>query len=126
MVNKMLNLPQQTTYPAVLGRILARIRERQGLDQTKIAQSLGVSQPTWSRFERGETPMTVSMLSRAAQALGTSPSAILAEVDEANRGLAGMGVRVDPDPPSRSNSETALLVIGGALLSILIAKALAK
>lgn len=120
-----LNQNQHTTYPAVLGRILSDRREKQGLEQTDIAARLGISQPTWSRFERGETPMTVSMLSKTAHFLNVAPAVILSETDQAVSRLTAMGVTVYHDPP-RSNSEAALLIIGGALLSFLIAQSASK
>lgn len=115
----------QTTYPAVLGQVLARKRAAKNLDQEEIAKLVGVSQPTWSRIERGETPINVSMLAQTATVLQISPSSILKEAEKAVDGLNRVGVKVLIHPP-REKPETMLLILGGALLSLLIAKKLLK
>lgn len=120
------NLPlNETTYPAIVGRILAAHREERQIEQSDIANQIGVSQSTWSRIERGETALTVEALARAAKVLGVSSSSVLDDADRAKEGLAQMDVKVLMDRP-RSGGETALLLLSGAVLGFLIAKALAK
>ena len=122
MVDASLN---QTTYSAVVGRILAMRREQLGLEQVDIARRLGVSQSTWSRLERGETAITVEMLAKVAEALDTAPGHILGEAEQAKNGLAQMGFNVLLNRP-QSPGKTALVLLSGAVLGFLIAKVLAK
>jgi len=108
-----------------VGRILAMRREELALEQTDIAKNVGVSQSTWSRIERGESAFTVDQLGKAARALGASPGQLLQQADDAAAGLAELNVIIEPERPSRS-TETALTLIGAAVLGFLIAKALSK
>lgn len=100
-------------------------REELGFEQTDIARNVGVSQSTWSRIERGESAFTLDQLAKAARALGADPGHIVQQADEAVAGLAEMNVIVNPERPNRS-AETALTLIGAAVLGFLIAKALSK
>lgn len=72
-----------TTYPALVGSILAALRKQAepSLTQLQVAEAVGVSVSTWSRIETGETALTVEQLAIAASALGTSPGAILGAAD---------------------------------------------
>ncbi len=72
-----------TTYPALVGSILATLRKQEDppLTQQQVADAVGVSVSTWSRIETGETALTVEQLAMAASTLGTSPGAILGAAD---------------------------------------------
>ncbi len=72
-----------TTYPALVGSILAALRKQADppLTQQQIAEAGGLSVSTWSRIETGETALTVEQLAMAANKLGTSPGAILGAAD---------------------------------------------
>jgi transcriptional regulator with XRE-family HTH domain len=72
-----------TTYPALVGSILAALRKQAapGLTQQQLADAVGVSISTWSRIETGETALTVEQLAMAANKLGTSPGALLGAAD---------------------------------------------
>lgn len=115
----------RTTYPAVVGQILAKRREVVGLEQTAMAARMGLSQPTWSRIEHGQSALSIEKLAKTAAILETTPGRILQEADEAAEGLRKMNVVVDTERPDQA-SNTALVVLGGAVLAFLIAKALAK
>lgn len=69
------------SHSALLGQILARKREELGLHQIKLAETLGISQPAYSRIEQGGTSITVAQLSLIANKLGIPPGRILDEVD---------------------------------------------
>ena len=45
-----------TTYSAIVGSVVARRRRELGLGQAQFAQNLAISQPTYSRIERGAAP----------------------------------------------------------------------
>lgn len=112
-----------TTYPAVVGQVLARLRSTAGLEQAELAGHVGVSQSTWSRIERGASAFTIEQLALVAKSLGTEPSIILRQADRAARELAGRGIRVEP---RRINVaiELDLVLIDVAALAGLIAMAL--
>ena len=118
-------LPSETTYAAVVGRILAGSREILGLEQAEVARGVGVSQSTWSRIERGESALTVDQLARATIALATTPARIMAEADEAAARLDEMGITVRSDRRSKPGVR-ALAVLSGAVLSLAVARALSK
>ncbi len=118
-------LPSETTYAAVVGRILAGSRETRGLEQAEVARGVGVSQSTWSRIERGESALTVDQLARATAALATTPAQILAEADEAAANLGEMGITVRSDRNSKARAR-AMALLSGAVLSLAVARALSK
>ncbi len=118
-------LPSETTYAAVVGRILAGCRETLGLEQAEVARGVGVSQSTWSRIERGESALTVDQLARATIALATTPAWILAKADEAAARLDEMGITVRSDRRSKTGAR-ALAILSGAVLSLAVARALSK
>jgi transcriptional regulator with XRE-family HTH domain len=87
--------------------------------------SFGISQPSWSRIERGETALSIEQLAKAASLFGVSPAQILKQADDYVSALGSIDVTVEPERPDRTSS-AALAIIGGAVLAFLIAKALSK
>ena len=65
-----------------VGTRLQRIRKARGYTQQQLAEHLGVEIPTLSRYENGERPISLSLLSRAAAFLEVRPVDFL-EVEEA-------------------------------------------
>ncbi len=121
----MTKLRPETTYSAVVGRVLAIERQKRQLDQTTIATAAGVTQPTWSRIENGESALTVDQLALAAVALGTSASAIMQQVEQAIRGLIGRRVVVQHQSAKQA-AQQGLALIGGVALGALILSVLAR
>ena len=64
---------------ARLARNLAQLREARGLTQQQIARQAGLPRATWTHLESGEGNPTLSVLYRAAQALGVSLEELIAE-----------------------------------------------
>lgn len=62
---------------AIVGARMAARRRALGIRQVTLAETLGVTQPTISRMERGTIALTVSQLVRVAKALRTSPAMLL-------------------------------------------------
>ena len=58
-------------------RRLAEERNKRGYTQRQVAQALGVSDKTYSKWERGVNEMTVETLCRLAEVYGCSPAAFL-------------------------------------------------
>ncbi len=114
-----------TTYTAVVGALLHMAREQNRLDQKGVAAKMGLSQPSWSRIERGDSPLGIEQLCRAAQVLGTKPSKILGDADSVVAHLRRNGVLVT-DSRVPEAIKQGLAVIGFAALCLLLVKLLSK
>jgi transcriptional regulator with XRE-family HTH domain len=66
----------------ILGRVLQRIRERQGLRQLTVAERLGLPASHLSKIESGTRRLDVIELIRLAGALELDPSEIMRELQE--------------------------------------------
>jgi len=114
-----------TSYPAVVGSVLVKLRAQRGVRQADLAQAVGVTQATWSRIENGSSALTIEQLGLAASRLGLLPSQILRLAEEAVDELQQRGVRVEQTRNAVSlDSGTAL--IGAAALGALIAAVFLK
>lgn len=109
-----------TSYPAVVGSVLVKLRNQLGVHQGDLAQAVGVTQATWSRIENGSSALTIEQMGMAAPRLNMLPSQILVLADQAVEQLRKRGVHVEPTRNSVTlDSGTAL--IGAAALGALIA-----
>ncbi len=61
------------------------LREDHDLNQTKVAQKLGMSQTGYSKYETGETDIPTSVLIKLARFYNTSIDYLLGETDEIKR-----------------------------------------
>jgi len=109
-----------TTYPAIVGRVLQRQREATGMTQASLAAAAGVSQSTWSKIEMGTSALSLGQLLLSADALGTTPGALLAEADTAAQGLTERGVVIYPDRNFDSADMAAAVMTGAALGALLV------
>jgi|SRR5579859_1246727 len=108
-----------TSYPSIVGGILAQIRSQKGLRQEDLAQAMGVTQTTLSRIETGQSSVSVEHLRSAAHHLGVAPNQILAHADHnetilLNQGMTVTFTRDNPDLPP-----AAVFVAGAALAALL-------
>ncbi len=92
------NPRMMTTSNAVLGHLLALIRRRRNLTQAQVAEFLGLAGSTWSRVEKGETPITVEQLRVVADKLNVSPTVLLGLVEQAEGALRRSGFTVGSGP----------------------------
>jgi len=106
------------TYTALLGRILQHHRQRLGLQQSDVADALGILQPAYSRIEKGDTSITVVQLRIVANKLGMAPAQILHEVEQWVQQLRTQGVTVTDE---REVPRAALLIGLGILAAALLA-----
>lgn len=83
-----------TTYSAVTGVVLARLRLAAGRNQAELGVAVGLNQSGWSKIERGTIGLTIETLALAAPLLHSEPSLILAAADRATRFLEARGVEV--------------------------------
>lgn len=115
------------TYPSIVGQLIAKKRLEQRMEQTEIAQKVGVTQSTWSRIERGESAFTIEQLVKAADALHCKPHEILRDADRAKEQLLAQGVKVEDARIDKQKQATSgLALIGAAALGGLIGAALAN
>ena len=111
-----------TTYPTIVGRVLANLRTQAGLEQNQLALKLGLSQSAWSRIERGGTALTIEQLASVAALLHKTPSEVLAIADRSVEMARAQGIKV---MTNRQPDDTAGLAwIAAATLAIIVGTAL--
>jgi len=110
-----------TTYPALVGNVIARLRKEMGLGQAEFAAMVGLGQSTWSRVEKGQSALTIELLARAAEALGLQPHELLAIVDGARDSLAEQGIGTLLDRIGANNMALlgSIPVVGPTLTAVL-------
>lgn len=112
--------PPTTTYPAILGRIVAEVRKDRGLGQAELAAGLGLTQSGLSRIERGDTAPTVEQLADIARVLELkSPGQLLALADQAVEDAEAQGIRVLMKRSDVSR-DMRLVMIGALALGVLV------
>ena len=62
-----------TSYAAILGQMVRQLREKQEVDQSKLANHLGVSVMTVSRIESGDTVLDVPQMEQVANFFNYDP-----------------------------------------------------
>lgn len=119
-----LTMQSETSYPAIIGRILEYLRKEAGLDQDVIAKRLGLTQSAWSRIERGQSGISMEQLLRVSDVLGTEPHKIIADADSASLKLKEDGIIIHPNIISKPDKAIAML--GLAALGLMIVAIIAK
>jgi transcriptional regulator with XRE-family HTH domain len=97
-------------YPAVVGQVLASIREQRKEKQGDIAARVGLSQSAYSRLEKGDSVMNLAQLHKVCAELGESPSSVLHRADTVEKQLKAQGVQVLSEKPD--NAAAALIGLG--------------
>jgi len=125
----MSSVPNQQVRPAVaysvlLGRVLEELRDKR-FTQAQVAQAVGVTQATWSRYEKGTLSINVDELLLAARALGTSVTNILNFTDQRCAELQARGVTVVLQPRNKE-IDSGLALVGAAGLGLLLGAILKK
>ncbi|WP_420389355.1 helix-turn-helix domain-containing protein [Marinobacter sp.] len=118
-----MNMQAGSTYAAVVGAVIAKLRADKGIGQADLASAVGLGQPAWSRIEKGGSALTVDQLARAARALKLSPSDIVSMADKTVAKMKAQNFEVSyekPHRPTLENDNTGLLLLGGAALAALI------
>lgn len=120
---RVMNMQAGSTYAAVVGAVIAKLRADKGIGQADLASAVGLGQPAWSRIEKGGSALTVDQLARAARALKLSPSDIVSMADKTVAKMKAQNFEVSyekPHRPTPENDNTGLLLLGGAALAALI------
>lgn len=116
----------ETTYPAIIGRILAQERKNLGIDQAMMAKKVGINRSSWSRLENGEMAPNAVLLDKIARALKKPPSDILAKADKARKSLEDAGVVVHSEKPKSKSFGVGLALLSATALGALIVNKLSK
>jgi len=119
-------LHPETTYRSIVGQVIVNIRKKLGFDQASLSNAVGVTQSTWSRIERGESPLTIDQLIKASEYLRIRSSVILSEAEQAMDNLKKQGVIVRLDHTPDKKSTNGIAMIGAAALGALVGAAIAK
>ena len=121
----------ETTFQAVLGRIIAQLREAHGKDQAWLADRVGITRSAWSKVENGKTGIPAAVLVKVGDALGIPASQIMARAEGVAKRLGDEGVKVHRDAASAKKSgESAsklglVAFLGAAVLGGVVGKMLA-
>ncbi len=110
-----------TTYPALVGNVLAQLRKEKGIGQAEFGALVGIGQSTWSRIEKGESALTIEQLAKAAFHLDLAPHEFLAVVDGARDNLEGQGIGTLLDRIGANNMALlgSIPIVGPSLTAVL-------
>lgn len=77
--DRVISLCAGTSHPIPVGYLeqLQSLRKKRGLSQAKLAELVGVEQPTIQRWERGKRMPDLDSLEALAKALGVTPGSLL-------------------------------------------------
>jgi len=107
-----------TTYNGIVGAVLRQRREQMGLEQSQIAQRLGLTQSSYSRIESGKTSLTLLQLSDMAQHFGMNPHGFVAQVEHIKIDMQRQGIEVSPEKAPGLGEGVTNLLIGATLLAV--------
>lgn len=99
-----------TSRQKILGHVLRQQRKSAGLSAKELANSIGLSQSTWSRIEDGSINLSVFRLREAALRLGIKPSSLLKKAEDRAVELASEGVEIRDQPLAPSDVDRDLFV----------------
>lgn len=123
---KTVSLSAETTYQAIVGSILVRIRKQMKVEQSAVAKAVGLNQSTWSRIERGESTLNVEQLFLAAAHMRIKPSIIISEAEQALEDLQHEEVVVSTAKSVDKRVGQGVALIGASALGALVSAALIK
>lgn len=125
------------SYSAVVARLLANHRQVRGIEQAEMATRLGITPPSYSRIETGQTALTVDTLFSIAGALDLDVVELMQEVENVIAKVrSAPDANIQMAPLARSNTKGTAdsdavgpFVTGaalGALLGALLASSKGK
>ena len=108
---------------AIVGQVIAQHRQARGMSQQALAEKLHVNQATLSRFEAGQSSMTIEQIGAAAAAFGLNRTQLLAQVDNlANQLRAAGHVVLDGPEKDEGGSLAGAALIAAFVLLLLSSK----
>lgn len=123
------SMENETTYQAVLGRLIIQKRSEKQIDQKDMAKHVGVSRSTWSRIEGGSSALNMDQLTRVANKLGMPLGELMLEADRIVEQLIKQGVTVHhsrDQVKSKKESMATVAFLGGAVLGGIVTALLAS
>ena len=84
-------MKRHLVYRICIARVLRHTRRRTGYKQWTAAEDLGITQPAYSKYERGATPMPVDALAIVASHIEVDAAAVL------ERGIRIANVALEPE-----------------------------
>lgn len=125
------------SYSAVVSRLLANHRQIKGIEQAEMAARLGITPPSYSRIETGQTALTVDALFSIAAVLGLDVASLMREAQNVISKVRNTPeANIQMAPLARSNTKGTVegdplgpFVTGaalGALLGALLASSKGK
>ncbi len=104
------------SYPSIVGKTIAGLRDMSGIKQGDFAVSLGLSPSAYSRLEAGESALSIIQLRNIALLLGISPSELLVYAERHEAALRQKGAEV----VSEKKDLSPAVAIGLGLLAAVI------
>ncbi|EKO3583119.1 helix-turn-helix transcriptional regulator [Vibrio metschnikovii] len=71
---------KMVSYSSILGVVVANKRKELGVEQSVLAESMGLSQASYSRLESGKSTFSVDQMFECAKALGIDPEVLFHSV----------------------------------------------
>jgi transcriptional regulator with XRE-family HTH domain len=100
------------TYNALIGQIIQRRRKQLSLDQSVLANGLGISQPAYSRLESGNNVISLIQLRKIASLLKTRSFEILHEAEKLEYELQKQGVSIIAERDAGISPAAAMIGVG--------------
>jgi transcriptional regulator with XRE-family HTH domain len=75
------SIKKETPYTQVVGQVVRSRRALLNIDQSTMAEALGITASSMSRLETGHTTMTIAQLRKVATALRTTPTDLVRSAD---------------------------------------------
>lgn len=114
---------QQITYNSLVGFELEKARKNILLEQSEVAEMIGISQPVLSRLEKGKAMITIDQLFIICNALNVKPEEI---IEEASRGAEALNNQETIDITTTKNASSAGAILTGAAIGSLLTLLLTK
>lgn len=113
-------LAHATSYPALVGAVLASLRRRSLATPAEVAAVLGLREGAWRAVERGSPRLTLPLLARFGDFAGVEPGEVLARADAARARLLadGFEVRATLLSPGDARREGVILLDAEALAEV--------
>lgn len=119
---------KMVSYSSILGVVVANKRKELGIEQSVLAEKMGLSQASYSRLESGKSTFSVDQVFECAKALGISPDELFnLVVNTVNNLMESEDVSVQAQPrgnatkaKSAGGSNAGSFVAGAALGALII------
>ena len=117
----------ETTYHAILCKVVAEMRKKRGFNQSEFARKLGIAPSAWSQIENGYgNILSADRLAQVAELLGVKPGEIMVEADNIADSLRKQGVKVHIKAKPKNSGGTFFAFLAGAVLGGIVSVALAN